>query len=115
MSSDDRIYLRHMLDAAAKAVGFAEGRIRADLDDDELLALGLVRLLEVLGEAARQVTPHTKSRFPTIAWRAMTATRNRLIHAYFNVDLDIVWSIVTIDLPPLIAQLEAAIRLLDAE
>ncbi|MFN8469407.1 MAG: HepT-like ribonuclease domain-containing protein [Caldilineaceae bacterium] len=77
----DAIRLRHMLDAAAKARMFAQYRDREDLEADEILALALVRLLEILGEAAAHVSPEVQAQFPAIPWRQMTGTRNRLIHA----------------------------------
>lgn len=106
MSKRDVSRLYDMLDAARKALVFAEGRTRQDLDSNEMLALALVRLLEVIGEAARFVPNEVKIDHPEIKWREIAATRNRLIHGYFSVDLDIVWSIVRNDLPPLVKQLE---------
>jgi len=107
---DDLVRLRHMLDAAEKAKGFAEDRNRANLDSDEIFALALVRLLEIIGEAARGVSVGFRERHPEIPWAEIAGTRDRLIHGYFDVDLDIVWGIVTRDLPPLIAQLEEIIK-----
>lgn len=77
-----------MLVAARKAVAFASGKERADLDSDEQLNLALTRLLEIVGEAAKQVGPATRERYPRIPWREIASTRDRLIHGYFNVDLD---------------------------
>ena len=106
---DDLVRLRHMLDAAHRAREFAQDRSRADLDSDEMLALALVRLLEIVGEAARGVSVGLRERHLEIPWGQVASTRDRLIHGYFDVDLDIVWGIVTKDLPPLITQLEAII------
>jgi len=96
-----------MVDAARKAVGFASSRSRGDLDDDEMLALALTRLLEIVGEAAKAVSETTRAQYQAIPWKAIAGTRDRLIHGYFDVDLDIVWQIVSEDLPALIAQLGA--------
>jgi uncharacterized protein with HEPN domain len=106
MPKDERILLRHMLDAACKARDFIDGRSRGDLDSDEMLALAVIRLLEVIGEAAKNLSQDFKDRTPEIAWKQITGTRDRLIHGYFDVDLDIVWTILTQDLPPLIMALE---------
>ncbi len=103
---DDRVRLHHMLDAALKASEFVAGRTRTDLNQDEKLTLALVRLLEVLGEAATQVSEGTRKLYPQIPWANITATRNRLIHGYFDVDLDIVWEIVSADLPVLTKSLQ---------
>ena len=92
MPKDDRILLHHMLDAARKVGDFIRGRSRADLDSDEMLALAVTRLLEILGEAARGLSEEFKKRNPKIAWKQITGTRDRLIHGYFDVDLDIIWA-----------------------
>jgi len=60
-----------------------------------------------LGEAARYAPENVKAAYPGVPWREIAATRNRLIHGYFSVDLDIVWAIIQKDLPPLIVQLKA--------
>jgi len=106
MKKDDRIRMRHMLDSARKALEFARGRSRSDLDKNEMLALALVRLLEVLGEAAKAVSEELRRSHPEISWKQLAGTRDRLIHGYFDVDLDIVWQIVTADLPALLSALE---------
>jgi uncharacterized protein with HEPN domain len=106
MARTEEIRLRHMLDAARKAISFVQGRSRADLDSDETLALALVRLVGVLGEAAKQVSQATREQHPHIPRRQISGTRDRLIHGYFDVDLDIVWQIITHDLPPLVSALE---------
>lgn len=72
-----------------------------------MLALALVRLLEIRGEAAKGLTANFRQDHPGIPWRDIARTRDRLIHGYFSVDLDIMWQIVTADLPPLIAELES--------
>ena len=91
-----------MLDATEKALAFAEGQTRLDLNQNELLALALVRLLEIVGEVARFVPDGVKESQPEVPWREISGTRDRLIHGYFSVDLDIVWSIVQHDLPSLV-------------
>lgn len=106
MSDREKTRLRHMLEAAQKAVEFSEGRSQNDLQEDEQLALALIRLLEIIGEAAKAISPEIRKQYSDIPWRQMAGTRDRLIHAYFAVDLDIVWIIVTRDLPSLIAKLQ---------
>ncbi len=71
-----------------------------------MLRMALVRLLEIIGEAARGVSAATRESHPGIAWSQMAGMRDRLIHGYFDVNLDIVWDTVSHDLPPLVAQLE---------
>ena len=105
-SRDDATSVRHMLEAARKAVGFTAGRSRGELESDELLALGLVRLMEMIGEAATRVTEATRERNRTIPWAQVIGMRNRLIHGYDVIDLDVLWQTVTDDLPPLIENLQ---------
>lgn len=109
MPKDDAIRLRHMLDAAREARGFAASRSRSDLDRDRQLLLALVKDVEIIGEAASRVSADTRMEWPDIPWQDIVAMRHRLTHGYFDIDPDIVWSTVTDDLPPLIEQLERAV------
>jgi uncharacterized protein with HEPN domain len=101
------VLLRHMLDHAQEAVGFIQGKRREDLNTDRMRTLALTRLLEVIGEAAARMPAEVAAAHPQIPWAQIVALRNRLIHGYDNVDLDILWKILTDDLPPLIAALQA--------
>jgi uncharacterized protein with HEPN domain len=95
-----------MRDHAVEAVVIAVGRSRTDLDVDRVFSLALTKLVEIVGEAAFRVSPSTCDAHPEIPWREIVATRNRLVHGYDQVDFDILWRIVTDDLPPLVRQLE---------
>ena len=64
--------------------------------------------MEIIGEAAKNVSAETRARLPEVPWRAIAGTRDRLVHAYFDVDHDRLWQIVSVDLPALVAQLERA-------
>lgn len=102
---DDRTRLRHMLVHAEEATEMARGRSRADLDSDRKLNLSLVRLMEIIGEAASRVSPETREGIATIPWPDVIGLRNRLVHGYDKVDFDVLWDIVQYDLPPLIMSL----------
>jgi uncharacterized protein with HEPN domain len=99
-----------MLDHAREAMAMASGRTRRELDTDRQLNLSLVRLLEIVGEAAGRVPAEERVRHTDIAWVEIVGLRNRLIHGYDSVDFDILWQIVSDDLPPLIAALENALK-----
>ena len=101
--------VQHMLDYAREAADMAQGRVRADLDTDRMFNLALVRLVEVVGEAASHVEGDFRALHPQVPWRDIVATRNRLIHEYDQVDMNRIWRIVQDDIPPLIAQLESII------
>ena len=106
MQKDDEVRLRHMLDAAREAISFVRGRVRGDLETDRQLVLSLVKDIEIVGEAASQVSEPTRSQAPEIPWREIVAMRNWLVHAYFSINLDIVWQTTQEDLPLLIAKPE---------
>jgi len=89
-----------------KLWGFTEGHCREDLDADRKLSLSLVRLLEIIGEAAKGITAEFRQEHSELPWRSMVGMRDRLIHGYFDINLDIVWKTVINDLPPLINKLE---------
>ena len=103
---DDATSLRHMLDASRKAIGFIANRSRSDLRSDELLVLALIRLLEIVGEAANRTAAATRERYSGIPWAQVIGMRNRLIHGYDVIDLDVLWQTVVDDLPTLINELE---------
>jgi uncharacterized protein with HEPN domain len=94
-----------MLEAARKTVEACR-RGRSELEADELRILAVTRLIEIVGEAAKNVSEETRTRSPEIPWRAIGGTRDRLIHGYFDVDMDQLWRIVSTDLPNLIRSLE---------
>ena len=87
-----------------KSSNSCAGGVR-DLDADRLLALALVRLLEIIGEAAGRVAREEQARRPGVPWSAIIGLRNRLIHGYDDIDHDILWQIVTTDLPILVVEL----------
>ena len=106
MFGNDLVRLRHILDAAREAVGFLHGRCRKDLDTDRMLNLSVVRLLEIIGEAVRGISPEFRDSYPDLPWKKMIGMRDRLVHGYFDINLDVVWETVSDDLPSLIVQLE---------
>jgi uncharacterized protein with HEPN domain len=101
-----------MLDAAREAIKSAAGRTRDDLKKDYVWMMGLVKCVEIIGEAAARVGNHTKEIHPEIPWLQIVAMRNRLVHVYFEIDIDEVWKAVTDDLPPLVRELQ---RVLESE
>jgi uncharacterized protein with HEPN domain len=103
---NDEVRLRHMLEHAREAVTLVEGKDRSDLDTSRMLSLALVRLIEIVGEAANRVSKTRQKQLSQIPWPQIIGMRNRLIHGYDVVDLDIVWQTVTEEFPPLITILE---------
>ena len=105
MKHDDWVRIRHMAEAGQEAIAFTRGVSREGLATDRKLALALVRCIEIIGEAASNVSQDCRERHQQIPWASIVAMRNRLIHAYFDIDLDRVWDTISDDLPPLVADL----------
>ena len=107
MRDEDRIRLRHMIEAAETVARFVAGRQRSDLDTDQMLLFALVRAIEIIGEAASKVSQETRDAEAQIPWKAVIGMRNRLIHAYFEINPDILWVAATVEVPALLSQLQA--------
>jgi uncharacterized protein with HEPN domain len=104
---DPEVALKQILSHAREAVEICRVRKRSDLDSDRLLNLALTRLIEIIGEAANRVPDSIQVNYPDVPWIQMIGARNRLIHGYDNVDFDILWTIVSRDLPSVIEKLES--------
>jgi uncharacterized protein with HEPN domain len=109
-SLDDAVPFHHMLDHAREAVAMITGKSPVDLGNNRMLELALVRLIEIVGEAAGRVSLAMQAQHPEIPWREVIGMRNRLIHGYDSVDLSVLWDTVELDLPPLISQLENLLK-----
>jgi len=96
-----------MLDAAGDALSFARGRKREDLDCDRQFAMALVKCVEIIGEAASHVSVETRRDTTQLPWRDIIDMRHRLVHGYYDINFDILWSTLREDLPPLIEALRA--------
>lgn len=109
MRKDDLTRLRHMIEFAQGALRFAQGRTREDFDHDEMLTFALMKAIETVGEAAYKLSPEFRERHPELPWPSIMGMRHKLIHAYFEVNLDIVWDATVNELLPLIQTLEKII------
>jgi len=107
-----RDYLGHMLDAVSQIQSYLAGKTLAEFLEDRLLQDGVIRNIEILGEASKRMldaVPDAVLKFPGIPFSAIYAMRNQLSHGYFSIDLDLVWKVVEKDIPDLRNRLEAAI------
>jgi uncharacterized protein with HEPN domain len=107
MRDEDGVRLQHMVEAAQYAMEFVSGRNRADLDQDKMLLFAVMRAIEIVGEAASKVSDETRSAHGGIPWRAIIGMRNRLVHAYFDINADVVWQTVTVEIPQVLPALVA--------
>ena len=110
MQKDDLVYVRHMVDMALTAVHKVEHVTREQFDADENLRLALAHLIQAVGEAARRISKEFQNQSPNIPWSRLVGMRHKVVHDYLHVDYDIVWDVVTRELPPLLDELERLIR-----
>jgi uncharacterized protein with HEPN domain len=102
----DNAYLKDILEAARAIRRFLDGIRLEQFKANEEKYEAVTRKFEIIGEAARRLSPDARNEFPEIPWRLITAMRNILIHDYDSVDLDVVYNTAQRDLPPLIARLD---------
>ena len=102
MQRDESVFLGHMLDTARKAVDKLGAKTRADLDADEDLRIVLTHWVQIIGEAASRVSAATQAAHPEIPWRRIVGMRHRIVHEYMNIDVEILWAVVSRNLPELI-------------
>jgi uncharacterized protein with HEPN domain len=103
---DDRVYVGHMLDMVRRASKALQNKSRADYDADDILRLGLTHIVQVVGEAARKVSSEFQQSHSEIPWRQIIGMRHRIVHDYMRVDEDVLWEVVSKDLPALLPLLE---------
>ena len=99
MRDEDRVRLQHMIEAAESAIEFVSGRERADLDTDRMLLFAVIRAIEIIGEAASRISEEIRAAHGEIPWKAIIGMRNRLMHAYFEINTETVWKTVTVEIP----------------
>jgi uncharacterized protein with HEPN domain len=103
--SRDKAYLLDILGSSRAALDYMDGRTWEEFSKDPILQDAIVRRLEIIGEASGRVSTETQRGYPQLPWQAMKGTRNRIIHEYDAIELEIIWDIVQKDLPLLIREL----------
>ncbi len=107
MKPADRVRLHHIVDALSSTVRFTEGRRRQDLNEDEMLTYALVYAVQIVGEAANRVSVEFRNQHPEVPWAIIIGMRHRLVHAYSDINRDILWTTATEAVPELLAQIKS--------
>lgn len=102
----DREFLIDMLIACERIERYTKGLSYKDFCENDLVIDAVLRNIEILGEASKNISEELKKKYPEVEWRAISRTRDKIIHSYFGVDLSIVWDIITVDIPALQKKLE---------
>lgn len=107
MKKDDNVFLRHILDAITRIKGYVAGLKREDFMVNYLVQDGVIRQIEIIGEATKKLSGETKKKHLDIPWKDMAGMRDKLIHGYFGVDIGAVWDTVKNDIPDLEKRIKA--------
>lgn len=115
MDNRDLVRFKHMLDSVEAILTFSKGKRRSSLDNNRLFLSAVLRELEIIGEAAGKISEKTKKKFPSLPWKELVGMRNRLIHAYFEVDHDIIWKTIREYLPSFYKLLKITVEVYEVD
>jgi uncharacterized protein with HEPN domain len=107
---DIRDYLEDMEDMLRKLQEFVQGMTFNEFMEDSKTVFAVIRAFEVLGEAAKHIPPEYRNEHPDVPWQKITSLRNKLIHEYFSVNLDVIWNTIHKDIPELQMLLSPVVR-----
>ncbi len=110
MSREYVDYLRDMLENAQLAIRFTQGMDYETFSRDNKTVYAVIRAVEVIGEAAANVPDEIRSKYPSLPWRDIRGMRNKLVHQYFGVNMEVVWQTIQEDLPMITGELENILK-----
>jgi len=110
MIKDDIVYLNHIIDAISRIEEYVHGLTYDDFIENYLIQDGVIRQIQVIGEATKKISDNTREKYPEIPWKDIAGMRDKLIHDYFGIDLDAVWDTVEKDIPVLKDEIQTIIK-----
>ena len=110
MKKDDLVYLKHISDAISRIEEYTQGVGYEDFMDNHLIQDGVIRQIEIIGEATKRLSDEIREKYPHIPWKDIAGMGDKLIHGYFGVDLGAVWDTVEDDIPLLKSETEKIIE-----
>jgi uncharacterized protein with HEPN domain len=110
MKKDDTVYLKHILDAIDLIGSYLKGKSYEDFTDSRMLQDAVIREIEIIGEAAKNLSVKFRNKYSEMPWKQMAGMRDKLIHEYFGVDLGAVWDTATKDIPLLKGKLQEILK-----
>lgn len=99
MADEQRI--AHIKEAIKEIEEYSKGITNVDFKANSMMRFASIKQIEIIGEAARHITDETRSKFPDIEWKEIAGLKNILVHEYFGIDADLIWQIITVDIPEL--------------
>lgn len=110
MSRNYNLYLQDIVEAADRIASYIEGMTRSAFEMDQMRIDAVIRNLQIIGEAVKKIPETIRGAYPSIPWHEIAALRNRVIHVYFNVDLNVTWNVVQFELPILKTQIQQILK-----
>ncbi len=110
MSRNYNLYLQDIVEAADRIASYVEGVTRCQFEADQMRIDAVIRNLQIIGETVKKIPGTIREAYPSIPWREIAALRNRVIHVYFDVDFNVTWNVVQLELPMLKTQIQQILK-----